>query len=520
MYLHYYETLLKAEAQSSHKYRKVLLLYGDFSEFPVMSNTTVIGLDRQLEPTLENIREILTTKIPAYIGSRRRGLRSGSLDTDIVSYKILGCHVTSLGSSNSADCFTSHTYRAEILVEENRTKVRGDNICKIVRKESLIVKRITGNESVGDVRDCKHLFYVESKMLSDIVPLLLSSPALVAGDRNCQYSSSNLYKAYSLFPTCYFTSRKRNDSLIVLEDFQGSEYRFGGSNSLLLDFDHIVLGLESLARFHALSYALKKRDSQSFYSCVVHKVKNGKKFCAEDKDNELVYAHAYLHCLQFAALQPLELFATKFLDGSQKYISGVRRLNVLLEDTAGLIRKLLIPKEPLAVLCHGNYYMRNILYRYDANNKPIAVKLIDFRDVHYASPAIDLTVFLFLSASPELLAESLDDFICIYHQSLLKAMSEFLDCPEEDLLPEYSVDAFKDEFSRHAVYGYVLTAAYLTSAVSTPVKIGKLFEILDDGFASREDTDECIRDNLKLEGEEATYRLVFLIKEILDKGYL
>jgi len=484
-----------------------------------MSNTAVIELEHQLEPTLENIREILATKIPTYIGSRRRGLRSGSFDSDIVSYKILGCQVTSLGSSNSARSFATDTYRAEIVVEENRTKVSGENIRSITRKERLMVKRITGNETVRDVHDCKHLFYVESKMLSDVVPLLLSSPTLVAGDTDCQYPCSNLCKAYSLFPTCYFTSRKRNESLIVLEDFRDSEYRFGGNNSLLLDFDHIVLGLERLAIFHALSYALKKRDPQTFYSCVVHKLKNGKKFCAEDKANELVYAHAYLQCLQCAALQPLELFTTKFLDGDQKYISGVRRLNVLLEDTVGLIRKFLIPKEPLAVLCHGNFNMRNILYRYDGNNKPIAVKFIELQDVHYASPAIDLTVFLFLSASPELRAESLDDFICIYHQSLLKAMSEFLDCPEEDLLPEYGVDAFKEEFSRHAVYGYILTAAYVTSAVSTPVKIAKVFEMIDEGVPSREDIDECIRDNLKLEGEEVTYRLVYLIKELVDKGY-
>jgi hypothetical protein len=238
------------------------------------------------------------------------------------------------------------------------------------------------------------------------------------------------------------------------------------------------------------------------------------------KANELMYAHAYLQCLQCAALQPLESFAAKFLDGGQKYISGVRRLNVLLEDTVRLIRKLLIPEEPLAVICHGNINMRNIFYRYDANNKPFAVKFLEFQDVHCVSSATDLTVFLFLSASPEPQAESLGDLVSIYHQSLLKTMAGFLDCPEEDLLPEYGVDAFKDEFSRHAVYGYILTAAYVTSAVPTPVKIGKVFEMYDDGVPSREDIDECIRNNLKLEGEEVTYRLACLIKELVDKGYL
>lgn len=488
--------------------------------FPVMIDTTVTGLDHQLEPALENIARILTAKIPTYIGSRRGGFRLGSFDTDIVSYKILGCHVTSLGSSNSARNSTCDTYRAEIVVEENRMKVSGENIRKIMRQESLIVRRIMGNASVEDFLDYKHLFYVESKVLSDIVPLLLSAPAVVAGDIDCESSSSNFSKAYSLFPACFYTSRKREDSLIVLEDFQNSEYRFGGNTSLLLDFDHIVLALESLARFHALSYAMKKRDPQTFYSCVVHKLKNGNRFCSEDKAKELMYAHAYFQCLQFAALQPLEIFATKFLDQDHKYISGVRRLNMLLEDTVGLIGKLLIPKEPLAVLCHGNFTTLNILYRYAANSKPIAVKFIDFQDVHYASPAIDLTLFLFLSASPELRAESLDDLISVYHQTLLKAISEFLDCPEEDLLPEFSAEALREEFYKHAVYGYILTAAYVTSAVSTPVKIDTLLQMFNDGIPSREDVDECIRGNLSLEGEEVSHRLVSLVKEIVDRGFL
>jgi hypothetical protein len=127
-------------------------------------------------------------------------------------------------------------------------------------------------------------------------------------------------------------------------------------------------------------------------------------------------------------------------------------------------------------------------------------------------------VFPFLSASPELRAERLDDLICIYPQSLLNAISAFLDCPEVDFLPEDGVDAFKDD--RHSVCGYILTAAYLISAVSTPVKIGKVFEMFDNGVSSRDDIDECIRDNLKLEGEEFSYRLVCLIKELVDKGYL
>jgi len=484
-----------------------------------MSDTD-IGFDHQLQANLENIRQILTTKIPSYIESKRRTSQLGSSDADIVSYKVLNCHVTSLRSSNVVCNLNSDVYRAEIEVEEDAIKVNGDVIRKVVMKESLIVKKFNGNPGARDLEDSKHLFYTESKMLSDIIPLLLSGSAFVTGDRDFESSSSNICKTNSLFPKCYYTSRKCKESLIVLEDVQNSGYKIGGNNLLLMDLDHVVLALEGLARFHALSYAKKKKDPQRFYSRVVQKVRNGKKSFAEDKAKEKMYAHAYFQSLKFAALQPLEIFAMKFSNGDEKYISGTERLTKLLEDTVDLIHKLLIPKEPLAVLCHGNFNMKNVLFRHDLNQKTTVVKFSDFQNVHYASPAIDLSLLLFLNVKPELRAESWVDFFSAYHRTLLKAISEFLDCSEEALLPEYSIEAFKEDFSKHAIYGYILTSGYITAALSKRVKIHKLFEMFSDDLPSKENIDKFVRENLKLEGEEVTYRLVSLVKDMVDRGYV
>jgi hypothetical protein len=483
----------------------------------VMSDTGVIGFGHHLETTLGNIRHVLTTEMPTYIRSRRRAIQLGSSGTGVVSYKVLNCHFTSLQSSNSLRNLTFDVYRAEIEIQENRTV--DDEEVKVVKKESLIVKKIKGNPDARDMCDSKNLFYVESKMFSDVIPLLLSS-VFVDEDFNWESSSSNLCKAYLLFPKCYYTSRKCKESLIVLEDVQKNGYRFGGRNSLLMDFDHIILALEGLARFHALSYAMKKKDPQNFYSSVVQKIRKGKKYRAEDKDKEQMYAHAYFKCLQYAALQPLEIFAAKYVNADHKYKSSAERLKTLMEDTVGLIRQLLVPKEPLAALCHGNFNMKNILFRHDTYKKPTAVKFTDFQNVHYASPAVDLSLFLFMNASPELRADKWDDLFSAYHRNLLKAISEFLNCPEDELLPEYSIEAFKEEFSKHAMYGYVLTAGCLTSALSKGVRINKMFEMFSDGLPSEENVDKCIRENLKLEGDEVTYRLVSLIKELVDEGYL
>jgi hypothetical protein len=489
-------------------------------QYQVMSYEGGSVLDQQQETALENIRQVLVARIPPYIESKRREFRRESSDKDTVSYKVLDCHVTSLRSSNPVCTLAPDLYRVEIEIEENKIKVNDGENSKIIRKESLIVKKYEDHSGMRDILESSHLFYAESKMLSDIIPLFHSKLACNSGDCDSGFSSSSVCETYSLLPKCYYTSRKCKDSLIVLEDLENIGYRIGGNSLLLMEYDHIIMALEGLARLHAMSYAMKKKDPQGFYSRVVQKLKKGKKSCSEHKSRELMYAHAYFQSLQFAALQPLEMFAMQHLNGDDKYNSCVERLNTLLEDTAGLIRNLLIPKEPLAVLCHGNFNMKNILFLHDSSNKPVQVKFTDFRNVHYASPAIDLSLFLFLNASPELRSRNWVDFFSVYHQTLLKTVSDFLEIPQEELLPEYGVEAFKQEFSKHALYGYVVAAGCATSALSKRAKNQKVLEMFSNGFSSRENLDMCIKENLKLEGEEVAFRLVSLIKELVDEGYL
>ncbi|XP_069697854.1 uncharacterized protein [Periplaneta americana] len=479
-----------------------------------MSENYTTGFDHQLQSSLHNIKHTLTTKIPYYLESTRQVVQLVSSDTDIASYNVLDCSVTPLKSPRNE---ITATYRAQLEIEENRRRADSEESRKIVTKENVIVKMMI-NPDVGDMQDSKHLFYAESKMFSDIIPLLLSTSAFNAVDYDRQSSSSNISKALSLFPKCYYNSRKPKDSVIVLEDIQTSGYRFGGSTSMIMDYDHIVLALQGLARYHALSYAMKRKDPQGFYRLVVHKMRKGKKFCTDKKDTEQMYAHAYFQALQFAALQPLEIFVTRNANADLKYNAGVERLNKLLEDTVGLISKCLIPKEPLSVLCHGNFNMKCMLFRYDSNKKPIEVKFTDFQNVHYASPAIDLSFFLFLNVSPELRKKHMDDFFSTYHRTLLSALCEFLDCPQEELLSDFSMKAFKEEFSNNALYGYILAAGYLVSS-TRGLKINKVFEMFNNGVPSREEMDKYIMENIKLEDEDVIYRLVALITELIDAGY-
>ena len=70
------------------------------------------------------------------------------------------------------------------------------------------------------------------------------------------------------------------------------------------------------------------------------------------------------------------------------------------------------PKNLFAVICHGDLWLSNILFKYGAGGqgpscsameagkeavRPVEVKFIDFQSARFASLATDLVLFLFTS---------------------------------------------------------------------------------------------------------------------------
>lgn len=59
------------------------------------------------------------------------------------------------------------------------------------------------------------------------------------------------------------------------------------------------------------------------------------------------------------------------------------------------------PKNSFAVICHGDLWLSNILFKYGQSDqsevRPTEVKFIDFQSARFASLATDLVLFLFTS---------------------------------------------------------------------------------------------------------------------------
>ncbi|GFG31624.1 hypothetical protein Cfor_03201 [Coptotermes formosanus] len=260
-----------------------------------------------------------------------------------------------------------------------------------------------------------------------------------------------------LFAKCYYAESGaacagRSD-IVVLEDMEQRGFTLSVER-LFLDYEHCAVALRQLARFHAIFYGLKKAETSRFHA-MVSKIK-AQNFGGASPE----YLNYFFKTVSYRAV--------KYLEGWQEMDQlTLDKLKVPLENAIQLFVDLLAPREPLAVLCHGDFCRNNILFGY-VSGKPCDAILFDFQAVKYASPAIDLSFFMYLNTSSELRSQHWDDLFGKYHATLIGTLAHILGCSVEELLPDYGLEAFQKEFVDHGFYGYMICSFFLSQMLVDP----------------------------------------------------
>lgn len=202
---------------------------------------------------------------------------------------------------------------------------------------------------------------------------------------------------------CYFSISEELSESLFLEDLRNRQFEMIDYRKEPITFDHVSLVMKSLAKLHALSFALKEQQPKKFKE---------------------------LTSLSF------EQYWT-FLEFESHYFDTLTRLTTILEvekrydllekftKTAGADKCATIfnlvssaAAEPYAVICHGDVTTNNSMFRYDEQGNPIEIQLIDWQFTRFASPVTDLVLYLFCSTTKELRDQHYNDFLKIYHESL------------------------------------------------------------------------------------------------------
>jgi hypothetical protein len=253
-----------------------------------------------------------------------------------------------------------------------------------------------------------------------------------------------------IFPKCYYAESGAacvgGREIIVLEDMVPRGFT-PSAELIVLDYAHCAVALRQLARFHAVFYGMKKLETSSFHAMV--------KNIRTPKFGQISHGdmNHFFKTTSYRAVRYLEV--RREIDQST-----LDRVKNRLEHAGKHLVDLLEPKEPLAVLCHGDFCRYNIFFRYDSG-KPCDAVLFDFQNVKYASPAIDLSLFMYMNTSSELRNHHWDDLFGEYHTTLTQTLARILGCSVEELLPVYGLDAFQKDFVEHGFYGYMICSYFL-----------------------------------------------------------
>ncbi|XP_066995253.2 uncharacterized protein [Anabrus simplex] len=119
----------------------------------------------------------------------------------------------------------------------------------------------------------------------------------------------------------------------------------------------------------------------------------------------------------------------------QKRDSYLQKMQEFVGDNSFFSRmiSLVAPHEPLAVLCHGDCWTNNVLFRYSETGDILEVCLIDFQLARYGSPALDLANLLYICTTGELRSSYMQKFLESYRSTLVETLSE-LGCFDPDLV--------------------------------------------------------------------------------------
>lgn len=201
------------------------------------------------------------------------------------------------------------------------------------------------------------------------------------------------------------------DDVIVLEDMAHSGYEMTDKFKPF-DLEHCKVLMKTLARFHAKSLIFEE-------------------LCQKNLHDE------FSHCMQ-ETLWPLKDGRAKAMfDAAVKgIVSMIDLMPQLNEDqrrefrakvidlSAGHAGKLSPSVKHKNVLCHGDLWANNILFKYDSDEKPVECCLIDFQLARYNPPAHDILCFLQFTTTRKLREEHSEELFRVYHESMAEALRE------------------------------------------------------------------------------------------------
>ncbi|GAB0091536.1 uncharacterized protein DMENIID0001_063910 [Sergentomyia squamirostris] len=301
------------------------------------------------------------------------------------------------------------------------------------------------------------------------------------------------------------------ESVLVMENI--SPFGFENTTSRLeLDLDHLFFMLKVISEYHALSYAMRIENPDKLDKLVEGIVPLSYQDPGNDKNlYDILHKIGLTRFLDFLDRRP-DALVGKFKEEMEVLRRKYQNCPTKILD---LLRR---DDKPYSVIQHGDYNRNNVLFRYDeTTKKPLEMRMIDFQEVRYGSPAFDLSFFLYMNTSAAIREQSWEELLQYYHSNLLKCLKEILDCNEtDDRLQVYSYEAFKQHFSRFAIYGVFISAHFLPWMDCSEEECERLSHHFETDMKSQEFWDI----SMIAGGDKSNEKILSVAKHASNMGYM
>ena len=233
------------------------------------------------------------------------------------------------------------------------------------------------------------------------------------------------------------TNHTTKRSLLLLEDvkhlgFKDVTQQFSEG----FDYEHSVLVISALARFHAASYCFRKSTRFNW-----------------NKKYPSILTEIVVPKLSTETATMLEKIFKEHTDYS-KY--AVLFMGLVRGEMEMMNKKL----ESFGVLSHGNLTKQNMIFKYKSavDSKQFCSDVV-FQDpysFHYGSCVLDLLQLILTSIDPHVRRCFMPDFVCsVYYDSFVKTVGSI-----DNNIPVFSKTSFIAEFDQNIMYGFLFSTKF------------------------------------------------------------
>lgn len=225
-------------------------------------------------------------------------------------------------------------------------------------------------------------------------------------------SRNALMGGFHEHPICYKSIKSEPNECMFFQDM--AQDKFVMIDKTKLTIDHVLLVMKTLAKFHAVSFAIRDQQPEKFRELI-------------SELKEMVFVRGMDSKFR-ASINNAEMNAINSITNDDDSELVKVLLDVYETNQYDLISDLIDANsaEPYAVICHGDLWNNNVMFKHDETKNVQDISFIDWQLIRYGSPVLDIMFYLFNSTTRELRGRNYNIYLKTYYESLSSLLTRFV----------------------------------------------------------------------------------------------